>query len=78
MSQRLRTARVQAGLTQQELADKIGVHLRTVSNYESHEYHRGRKGYVVQLWAIACDVDPKVIQTDRGQVIDRFGWLSAA
>lgn len=35
---RIRTARVQAGLTQAQLADRVGAHWVTVSNWETGKF----------------------------------------
>ncbi len=45
-SEKLKSARIQSGLTQQQLADSLGVSLRTVTNYETGDrYPKKREIY---------------------------------
>lgn len=76
MSKRLRAARVEAGFTQQELADRIGVVLKTVNNYENHKYPGARKIIVVRAWAQTCGRDFEDIWGRSRQGIARTGWPS--
>lgn len=76
MSERLRAARIEAGFTQQQLADLVGIHLRSVVNYENVDYHGARKPLVVKAWAATCDRSPEeFLGTDR-RPIPRTGWFS--
>ena len=52
---RLRWARESAGITQNGLAAQLGIHKRTVQNYEAGEQEPKLNRLV--LWANACDVD---------------------
>lgn len=51
MSKRLRAAREDALLTQQQLADLIGMSLKSVNNYENPLYEGARKAVYVREWA---------------------------
>lgn len=59
---RLRKAREEAlnedgrvvGLSQQELADRVDISLRSVVNYEDPTYPSTRKSGVIKRWALAC------------------------
>lgn len=53
ITDRLRKARESAGMTQAELADAIGIGLRTVSNYEKPDHPGERKRPFVAQWALA-------------------------
>ncbi len=55
VADRYRKARVDAGLSQEELADEIGVSPRTISRYESGVIHRPRE-IVIRQWALRCNV----------------------
>ncbi len=55
LEDRLRWARETAPLTQQELADHLGISRKTVQNYEAGVGHP--KANRLILWANACDVD---------------------
>lgn len=52
---RLRKAREQAGMTQRELADAIGVAKSTISNYEAGTITHQRK-IVMNQWALVTGV----------------------
>jgi transcriptional regulator with XRE-family HTH domain len=52
---RFRKAREDAGLTQQELADAIGVDRKTISAYELDERKRPMKS-IISAWALRCGV----------------------
>ena len=62
LGDRLRKAREIAGLTQQELADAIGVARRSVVSYETGRTLPNRP--VLFSWATACNVE--------------FGWLAGS
>lgn len=53
----------------------LGVHLKTVNNYENPNYHGARKSYVVKAWAEACGRDFIEIWGASRQGISRTGWL---
>jgi transcriptional regulator with XRE-family HTH domain len=55
LAERLWWSRASAGLTQQQLADQLGISKRTVVNYESGA--QSPKHARLVLWANACDVD---------------------
>ena len=76
MSGRLRTARLDAGLTQQDAAFATGLALKTISNYENSDY-AGRRKYVnVQALAALYGRDVNEIWGARGQEIPRTGCTS--
>lgn len=55
LAERLWWARESAGITQAALAAQLGIHKRTVQNYEhGDQYPRPNR---LVLWANACDVD---------------------
>lgn len=62
LEERLSWARETTPLTQQELADHLGISRKTVQNYESGVGHP--KANRLVLWANACDVD--------------YGWLAGS
>lgn len=55
LGERLRKAREDAGLSQHELADRIGIHFNSVSAYE-HNKQGKPKRLVVREWARVTDV----------------------
>jgi transcriptional regulator with XRE-family HTH domain len=62
---RFRKAREDAGLTQTELADAIGVDRKTISAYELDDRKRPMK-MVVAAWAMRCGVPVAWLMTGRG------------
>jgi transcriptional regulator with XRE-family HTH domain len=56
LGDRLRKARVRAGLDQTELAQRIAVSRGTVSNYELGHGKRPPKTLVLRAWAHECGV----------------------
>lgn len=76
MSQRLRTARMALGLTQQDVADQLDISLKTVNNYENPNYAGARKALVVRAWASLCDRQFKELWGTSHQPISRTGWSS--
>lgn len=56
LGDRLRKARVRAGLDQTELAQRIAVSRGTVSNYELGRGKRPPKTLVLRAWAHECGV----------------------
>lgn len=63
VADRLRKAREEAGMTQQQLADRIDVSQRTVSNYENPAHDGARKPLVVKQWAFATGFDYDLVMT---------------
>jgi transcriptional regulator with XRE-family HTH domain len=62
---RFRKAREDAGLTQTELADAIGVDRKTISAYELDDRKRPMK-MVVAAWAMRCGVPVSWLLTGIG------------
>lgn len=68
LGDRLRKARIQAGLSQSELADDLGISQRSISVYEADEHPPKRP--VLVSWALRCGVDlswlegPKRLERD--------------
>ena len=58
---RLRVSRDYAGLTQTELADRMGVSRQTIANAETGA--RQPRKVVVTSWAFACGVDAEWLRT---------------
>lgn len=54
LGDRLEKARKAAGLTQDELADRLGVSKKTVVRYE---HDMGSNLHLLDQWALACGVD---------------------
>ena len=63
LAERLAWARDTAPLTQQQLADALGISKRSVQNYESGDQEP--KPARILLWANACDVDHDWLQTGQ-------------
>jgi transcriptional regulator with XRE-family HTH domain len=61
---RFRKAREDAGLTQTELADAIGVDRKTISAYELDDRKRPMK-MVVNAWAMRCSVPVSWLLTGK-------------
>ncbi len=76
MSGRLKTIRLDAGLTQQDIADATGLALKTVNNYENPQYAGARKFVNVQAIATLCGRDVYEVWGARGQQIPRTGCTS--
>lgn len=66
LGQRLRQARKAAGLTQQELATRVGVQQQLISNIERDR--QKETAYIVQL-ALACNVRPEWLAEERGPMV---------
>ena len=73
MSKRLRAAREDAGYTQKQLSEILGVHLKTVNNYENPTYGGARKSYVVRAWAETCGRGFEELLGTPDQPLDRTG-----
>lgn len=76
MSGRLRTARLDAGLTQQDAAFATGLALKTINNYENPHYAGARKYVNVKALADLYERDVTEIWGARGQGIPRTGCFS--
>lgn len=70
LSLRLELARRTAGMTQQQLADAIGIGLRSVSHYESG---RQVKRPVLVSWALATGVPLMWLETGNAPTGDDGG-----
>lgn len=70
LGRRLRDAREDAGLKQSELADAIGVHLRTVQRYETLRSLYDVKRKTIAAWALATGVPLTWLETGQAP---RFG-----
>lgn len=69
---RLRIARDNAGLTQQELAERLEVALKTVNNYENPRNLGTRKKPTVRAWAAECGASFTTLWgRDQGVAADR-------
>lgn len=64
LGDRFRKAREDEGLTQQELADALGIDRNTVSAYETNQRVRPSKLYV-RAWAQECHVPEEWLRTGR-------------
>lgn len=73
---RLIKARTFAGLSQQQLADLLGISERTVKRYEAGGvYKRG----IILGWSLACGVDPVWLELgDNSPVTDHYAMVPAA
>ena len=73
---RLIKARTYAGLSQQQLADLLGISERTVKRYEAGGvYKRG----IILGWALACGIDPAWLELgDNWPVTDHYTMVPAA
>ena len=60
---RIKKLRKQAGLTQPELADKLGVHETTIRRWEMEKDH-GPDGKAITLLADVLDTTPEYLLTD--------------
>lgn len=71
IANQLREARIQAGLTQAELAEKIGVARPTITQIEAG---KPTTTATLEAWAVACKCE-FVIQQSRSEVIVLAGAL---
>lgn len=63
--EKVRDARVKAGLSQEDLAKKIGVSLRTITNYEVQErYPKKREVYSKLAEALSVDINYLMTEED--------------
>lgn len=62
LADRCRKARTVADLSQQELADRTGISVRTITRYEKRATSNPSK-LVLRQWAFACGVDYDWLRT---------------
>lgn len=76
LSDRLAKARHMSGLSQAELAERLGLSLKSIARYEqgTHEPKRA----TLLAWAMACGVDPAWLITDNGGSVPVTLWYQAA
>lgn len=48
-SEKIRTERIKNNLTQQQLADKLGVALRTITSYETQDKYPKNKKFILNF-----------------------------
>lgn len=65
-----------AGLTQQDVANALGIALKTVNNYENPNYAGARKALVVRAWAALCGRGFEEIWGAAGRELARSGCTS--
>ncbi len=70
LSNRIRIAREHAGLTQKELADRVGISQTAVHKLECGRSRSSRRTVAI---AIACDVDPIWLETGQGSLTGGHG-----
>lgn len=81
--EKLRKNRQEANLTQEELAERLGVTCRTLQNYESGAvYPKKRELYSRLAEVLGYDVDYWVTETDSVLQIEKsaepgYGWTQA-
>lgn len=64
VGQRVKQARKAAGLSQQALADKIGLRQATIAELEKGDSKSSK--FLVEI-ALACDVSPRWLAKDEGE-----------
>lgn len=81
---KLKQARIQAGLTQTELSDQLGVTVRTLQNYESgNVYPKKREMYERLAVLFQTDVDYWLAEGNSGlpfeaqELVEKVGRLFA-
>lgn len=65
---KVRTARLEAGYTQQKLADVTGIALRTIQNYESGERLPKQKVYYTRL-ALALGIKESALMDENAEFV---------
>lgn len=65
LSERIQTARKQAGLTQKELADRVGISQTAIHKLECGRSRSSRRTVPI---ALACNVDPIWLETGKGEM----------
>lgn len=78
MGDRLRKAREEAGLSQAELAVRIGISRNTVGNHEIGVGERGPQRVVLLAWAAATGVPVEWLQTGAAPSDPGSGAQSAS
>jgi transcriptional regulator with XRE-family HTH domain len=77
LADRLAKARANRGISQGELADILGLSLKTVSRYETGQNEPRRA--TLLGWALACGVDADwLIGSEQGTIAVTKGYLVAA
>ncbi|MBF0612372.1 MAG: helix-turn-helix transcriptional regulator, partial [Magnetococcales bacterium] len=66
LSDRIQTSRKNAGFTQKELADRVGISQTAIHKLECGRSRSSRRTVAI---AIACGVDPIWLETGRGDMI---------
>lgn len=80
----VREARVAAGLSQAELAERIGVHKGTIGNLERGEHEPSPETLSAVESALGIDLSPvslastSALQVVRAAILDRYAGLSEA
>jgi phage repressor protein C with HTH and peptisase S24 domain len=75
LSERIKTARKHAGLTQKELAERVGIAQTAISQLESGKTLRST--YLVQI-ATACRVNSGWLASGDGEMLGVEGWSEEA
>lgn len=75
MSLRLRDARITAGLSRRELAERTDIAERTINYYEDRTYSRRRKAAYVRAIAEATGRSFEELWGTKDKPFDRSGWL---
>ncbi|MBQ0071699.1 MAG: helix-turn-helix transcriptional regulator [Spirochaetales bacterium] len=73
-SEKVRTARLEAGLTQKELALTTGIALRTIQNYESGERMPKKKSYY-SLLATALGMEEEILLDEKAEFVLKAGEM---
>ena len=75
--EKVKAARLKCGLSQEELAKKIGVSLRTITNYEVQERYPRQRAIYFKL-AEALGVDTNYLMTEDEEFViaakERYGY----
>ena len=71
ITDRLRKARENAGLSPEQLAHDIDVSRATVYNYESPAYERKRRPIALKAWAVRCGVPYEWVKAGTVALTDK-------
>lgn len=78
--EKVRMERTRAGLTQRELADAVGVSLRTIANYEQEgKLPKKKETYALLAETLSVDVD-YLLGSDEGFILnaaEKYGYRGA-